>query len=320
MSYILEALRKSEGERDTGRVPDLASRHDFPDEEQEARRPLWPYALAGVFSLNVAVLAYVFWPKAQPAPLAPAAETQLAETPPKAPANAPVAEPMKSETPKPAERPVQPGAQAMQAVQPVQAYPNPAPAYGQQPAPAYAAYPAPGYGQVPVQPAPGYAQGAYPPPAYPVQQAYPVQGGYPLQGGYAQAGAYPAQAMPQAAYPPAQPAYGQAQMPNQPLPELADGETLVTPEGVQSQDADSIAELRQLPQELQAQVPPMAFSTHVYSSNPAKSFVVINGQSYGAGAQVFPGIVLEAIVEDAVVFNRMGQRFRLEAMKNWPNG
>src|SRR5690606_30720175 len=58
MSYILDALRKSESERHQGEVPNLGANpmliHARRDE-----RPIWPYVLIGVLALNVIVL--VVW-------------------------------------------------------------------------------------------------------------------------------------------------------------------------------------------------------------------------------------------------------------------
>ncbi len=57
MSYILDALKKSEKERQRGRVPDLMAAQDVLGEEPK-RRTLWPYLIAGALILNAGVLAY----------------------------------------------------------------------------------------------------------------------------------------------------------------------------------------------------------------------------------------------------------------------
>jgi general secretion pathway protein B len=79
MSYLLEALRKADAERNLGRVPDLQT---APADSRPARRRLWPW-LAGLMlalTANVVVLIVVFQPRlfqrsepaASPAPAPPA--------------------------------------------------------------------------------------------------------------------------------------------------------------------------------------------------------------------------------------------------------
>ncbi len=65
MSYILEALRKAERERNVGQVPDLTAVCALPP--PPAKR-LWPWLLlVGALGINAAVLAWVFIPHEQPA-------------------------------------------------------------------------------------------------------------------------------------------------------------------------------------------------------------------------------------------------------------
>lgn len=340
MSYILEALRKSEGERSTGQIPGLAAQHELTSEGLDERRPLWPWVLSLVMAANVGLMAYVLWPRLVPA-VVEAAPAHAAATPAE-PAGKPAAtEPASAAAASGTDAPVTPVASTGTPASPPATGPTPPASY---PPGAQPVYIQTGPGQAPVAyvPAsavpPGYVQPVYVQSQAPAGYGYPAQAGYAQQqpyaagaypqAGYAQPGyapaqaapVYPAQAYGQASYPP--PAYGNgygpSQAPGETLPELADGETLITPQGVQTQDANAVPNLTQLPQAFQNLVPPMSFSTHVYSSNPSKSFVVINGQTYAPGAQVYQGFLLEAIVEDGVVFNHLGQRFKMDALKNWP--
>lgn len=73
MSYILDALRKSEKERRRGEIPGVLSQQDAPYPARK-RRSLWPYLIAGALVINVAVLLIVFSPwqqKSAPIPTAP---------------------------------------------------------------------------------------------------------------------------------------------------------------------------------------------------------------------------------------------------------
>lgn len=58
MSYILDALRKSEQERQRGQVPDIYN----PSEKQaspERKRNIWPLVTAGVVIINLGVVGYL---------------------------------------------------------------------------------------------------------------------------------------------------------------------------------------------------------------------------------------------------------------------
>lgn len=57
MSYILDALKKSEKERQRGAVPNLMTAQDVIVQERK-KRPLWPYVLAGALIVNAGVLAW----------------------------------------------------------------------------------------------------------------------------------------------------------------------------------------------------------------------------------------------------------------------
>ena len=61
MSYILDALRKSESERHQGKVPDLGRQLQFIHRPPKRRWPVQAL-LAAALLLNAGILAYVFWP------------------------------------------------------------------------------------------------------------------------------------------------------------------------------------------------------------------------------------------------------------------
>lgn len=58
MSYILDALKKSEKERQKRTVPDPLEIHDYVAHEQKNRRPVWAYVLSIVVVLNIGLLFY----------------------------------------------------------------------------------------------------------------------------------------------------------------------------------------------------------------------------------------------------------------------
>lgn len=62
MSFILDALKKSEKKRETAEVPNLHTVHGESPPPPKKRRPLWPYLLIAVLLLNAGVLIwYVFF-------------------------------------------------------------------------------------------------------------------------------------------------------------------------------------------------------------------------------------------------------------------
>ena len=61
MSYILDALRKSEQERQRGQVPDLNSYQDIPAPVETARN-IWPWVAAAAVVINLVVILMVWAP------------------------------------------------------------------------------------------------------------------------------------------------------------------------------------------------------------------------------------------------------------------
>ncbi len=58
MSYILDALKKSEQERGRGSVPSVQTIHSASLDYQSERRQFWPYVLFAAIALNLAALLF----------------------------------------------------------------------------------------------------------------------------------------------------------------------------------------------------------------------------------------------------------------------
>ena len=58
MSYILEALKKSEQERGHGGSPGIQTIHSSSLSYREHRKPLWPWLLFAILCVNLAMLVY----------------------------------------------------------------------------------------------------------------------------------------------------------------------------------------------------------------------------------------------------------------------
>ncbi len=105
MSYILDALRKSETERRQGRVPDLGQQVQMIYKPKKKSVPVMVWVALGLV-LNAAILAWVFWPRAsviaiqEPAGPSDETATSSVEVEPVAPEPEPVkAEPELSSSP-----------------------------------------------------------------------------------------------------------------------------------------------------------------------------------------------------------------------------
>lgn len=75
MSYILDALKKSEQARGHGAAPGIQTVHSSGLNYQAPRRSLWPWVLIAAVMLNLVVLLYFVFNKHTTAPAAKAAET-----------------------------------------------------------------------------------------------------------------------------------------------------------------------------------------------------------------------------------------------------
>ncbi len=68
--------------------------------------------------------------------------------------------------------------------------------------------------------------------------------------------------------------------------------------------------MTELPPAILQEIPPLSISVHAYSSNPADRIVGINNRVLREGANVPPGLTLDEITPDGMVFSYKGYRFR----------
>jgi len=98
MSYILDALRKSETERRQGRIPDLGQQVQLIHKPRKKSVPVLVWVAIGLV-LNAGVLAWVFWPHATSSQITErAAVAEPSENPVRAEAPAAVVQPEPLET------------------------------------------------------------------------------------------------------------------------------------------------------------------------------------------------------------------------------
>ena len=235
MSYILDALRKADQQRQQGAAPTLSS-VQLPAEEAGPRVLPWLLGLAATVFLAGILIGWLQPWKAEPPPgPLPAVEAFVA----KAPAAAPQP---------PRHQPVPP------------APPLPAPA----PVAAVAMAPAP------VQTPPAVARPAMPA----VVAATP-----PVVAVRTPAAATPEPAVAAAAK-------------SAPVPE------------------QKVMAKAELPPAIQQELPAMSVSLHAYSAKPGNRLVSINNQLLNEGDSLTPGLVLQEITRQDMIFSYKGYRFR----------
>ena len=96
-------------------------------------------------------------------------------------------------------------------------------------------------------------------------------------------------------------------------PELAP--TPVPEKPVTAGLSDSASEQRamtmgELPLSIRQELPSMQISLHLYSTRPKNSFVSIDNRTLREGEDLAPGIRLEQITPDGMIFSYKGYRFR----------
>jgi general secretion pathway protein B len=240
MSYILDALRKSEAERRQGKAPDLGHQVQMVYRPKKKPVPVVVWLVVIALLVNAGLMAYLFWPTSE------ANETVTADSSPALNAS-PIAEPGRAtetqtetesltvndrapasaEPDWPAESPM--AVQALESTEPEQ-----------------------------------LSEDSYEPPVVIVPRSQPVN-----------------------------------------------SRDLTAPA-----PAGRVPHLVELPLSFQKSVPDLTFNSHIHSSDPSASRVMINNQYLRAGDR-FSQLTVEQITEDGVVLSKDGQRFRVGTVRDW---
>ena len=64
-------------------------------------------------------------------------------------------------------------------------------------------------------------------------------------------------------------------------------------------------------------IPALSYGSHVFSSNPAKRAVMLNGREFREGSEVASGVTLIAIAQDYIILQVAGQNASLKALQDW---
>jgi general secretion pathway protein B len=277
MSFILDALKKSEQERQRQAMPGLV---ESGIARPRARLPMWAIALCVLLGVNLLVLLFVLargWMTPSPA-ASSAAQLRRNE----APGTGPDAQPARSDAPGPgsaaqshsSEAPgTGPDAQPGRSDAPGTGSAAPAGRSGAQAAP-------PDKHFSPLDPAPVYA------PEIPVTAADS-----------------PATAPPTSRQPP-NPGSSGARTIRRHDPVLNDGD-------YKANDEEVLPSINEINLTGAQALPELHLDVHVFATKPAERFVFINMRKYHEGATLQEGPTVERIRRDGVILNYNGLRFLL---------
>jgi len=81
----------------------------------------------------------------------------------------------------------------------------------------------------------------------------------------------------------------------------------------------SVPFLIDLSQQIKDSIPTVYYLRHDYSSDTARSSVVLNSKTLNVGGTPASGMKIEEILRDSVVLNYQGTQFRLRALNSWVN-
>ncbi|WP_455210760.1 general secretion pathway protein GspB [Kaarinaea lacus] len=80
---------------------------------------------------------------------------------------------------------------------------------------------------------------------------------------------------------------------------------------------DKVYDIVELPDSVKRALPAISFAGHVYSSTQSQRSVMLNGKKMREGQEVTKGLVLEEITVEGVVLRSQGYRFKLGALQDW---
>lgn len=293
MSYILEALKKAQAERQLGATPGVHAPTLDCHVAARRSRPQWmPPALGATAVVAVAALALLWRQQG-----APHAAVHAGQAVPLAQA-AELAQPVPSAPPARPAQQVPPVQTQQQPAQLTPANDVPAPTSRNQVAqlvpavsaalPSVQASAAPRPGPLPAAQAAGAANAAN------------------------EAGASPVKATVTAAVPPAASLAtpSAAASKSRPAASAPVATASATPPAADNTD-DVLPYARDLPEPIQRSIPTVAMGGYMYSRNPADRLLLVDKVLRHEGEEVAPGLVLDKLLPKAAVFSFRGYRYRV---------
>lgn len=310
MSYILEALKKSDQKRQSGKVPDLQT---MPEESRYApqKRKLWPYALAVVLLINAGLISIWLFSgngeksvriaaksSGEKAPQPPARALTEKKIPPPNPASISAAQPKKTVDPvvvvkegpgEPVTLDNSPAAKVSVAGGEAAVAP-PAEEQAQEPSAAVEELQA----EKPLEAA--------------SEETTPGENPEEIQPSDAEVLDEPAEFVEEETAPP------EELRPETAAPRRAGpAKNLQGAAAVPGKDWNkNLLDIMQLPQNVQSRLPEFRISAHFYSSTPASRLASVNGRVLREGQNLAPGLTLREITRDGLIFTFETYTFLVE--------
>ncbi len=104
-----------------------------------------------------------------------------------------------------------------------------------------------------------------------------------------------------------------AQAPKAPAPSAAasDGDLKLSTALTQNNPLSAVITQRELPEQIQRELPGFTIGGYIYSENQRERQLLINRRLVHEGEEAAPGVILEAMLPKAAVFNYRGYRYRV---------
>ena len=249
MSYILDALKKSEEERKRGRVPELLAVQDTRVQEQ-GRRHLWPYLLLAALVLNAGIFLWWLTPRQATKPNITAYST--------------------TQNPLPEKTTISEKGNHQEKRLPAEAGPTGKAATDRRMS---------------------------------ERENRPVQTNTAEQKQIPRTSAPAPEAQETRATSPSLPQQAPVIMP--PSPETTSSGNSTNAGG------NMVYNLHELPSSIQQNLPAFSITAHIHTGDPASGMVKVNGQVMREGQELSPGLKLEEIIPDGVIFRYQNYRFRV---------
>lgn len=285
MSYILDALKKSEEERKRGNLPDLSSQN-LKIPKQRATN-IWPAVGMGMLAINMAVIGWLFLREPKNDATENSVNHEVEQKPVVAAPVPPVTQPLQQS------QPIQVPQMAQTMPQQVIVVPAGAVAPGQVVTIPQTVSAQTMAGQpIVVYAAPQQAQIAQ-------QQLQPQHqtGSQVLMPGDPAPMQVTSAAQPQSVF--IAPGQGDISSPNSDIDEKA------------------VPDINQLPDTIKRGLPELSFSSHMYSSDPTFRKVIINGKQLRENQPLNVDIMLKRITDDGVVLDYQGTLFKVNVVEQW---
>ena len=283
MSYILDALKKSESERGHGAIPGVQTVHSSSINYHQQKKTIWPYILIVAIFLNIAVIAYFIYTQNNSTQSAAVVHTvQNHSTNNSTLANSPSALSGSLPSTQPRSNPVLATIEKAP-VSPASVEP------------------------VPATPVSNIAKITTPPVINRPSHEKNNPGKNNLEKNSLQKDSLTGSALTP------------EKTNNEPLasPQSDSPSIKSDSKAVDEPTSEKILEQYELPESIQRQLPTLTISAHVYSSNPAQRSIIVNNEFFEEGDYIMDDIILHEITSDGAIFSYKGLLFRNRSVSEW---